>query len=301
MCYAEYMMRAMADDHIVRADAHMHLFDGGLPGPLNRPPAGPDELGGYQALRGGYGIVCALAIGVENVPLRSGNNAYLAGLAADHRWLAPVHYLPTWPPPEGVRLDEILQRLVGPYVGVSFWVLDDDAADQLAAWPEATVTAIGGAATVVSVNGRAPVISTISRFVTALAPATVLFSHLGLPGRRESPVDRETVRAMMAPLLALADESHIGVKVSGYYATTEPRHAYPHYTALLVTELIVRYGADRMFWGSDYSAALNWVSFAQVANPLLPDDISDEERAAIFGQNLLRVLGRTVTIGSEVA
>lgn len=64
------------------------------------------------------------------------------------------------------------------------------------------------------------------------------------------------------------------VKLSGYYALTDPGYDYPHDAAWPYTEVLAdSFGTRRLLWASDFSPCLDSVTFAQafglfVAMPL---------------------------------
>lgn len=82
------------------------------------------------------------------------------------------------------------------------------------------------------------------------------------------------------------------VKLSGFYAVTEPGHDYPHRGAWpYVQVLLDAFGASRLLWGSDFAPSLEHLSFPQTFSlfesmPFL----SAEDRRVIQGANLLRLL-----------
>jgi L-fucono-1,5-lactonase len=251
-----------------RADAHLHLFAGGYPGRYRRSPAGGDELAVYQSLRQAHDIGAALVVGYEGGAEFAGNNAYLARLAAEHEWIAPLAYVPPGGP---------IPDLEG-FAGLAVYLADAAAARSCSAW----LPDVAGA--VVSLNATPAATAHLGPALAALTGCTVLFSHLGLPGPHAGP-------EALAPLLGLAALPHVGVKVSGLYAVSDPPHDYPHRTAgPLVEALLERFGPERLYWGSDFPPSLDHVSFAQTLDPAGLDGLSPADRAAVLGGNLRRVL-----------
>lgn len=270
------------------ADAHIHLFSRGFDGRYGRPSSGGDDVAVYESLRDEHGIERALVVGYEGNRRYAGNNTYVAELARTRPWIAAAAYLPTWPPPSASDLDTLSDQ---GFAGVVLYVSTPEIADQVRQWPTETLERIGRSFRVVSFNAPAALTGALREVVAALAPCTVMFSHLGLPGRFPSPPSRAAVRERLRPLFELASLAHVGVKVSGLYAASEPLHSYPHGAAEpIIDELAQHFGASRLFWGSDYSPALDWVSFVQTVDVRLPDDLTDAERDSVMGGNLLRVL-----------
>ena len=101
----------------------------------------------------------------------------------------------------------------------------------------------------------------------------------------------------MADVTALAEFTGPRVKLSGFYALTEPGYDYPHRAAWpYVESLLEAYGVERLLWASDYSPCLDHLTFPQTFGlfshmPFL----SDSDRAQIEGANLLAMLDEVVT------
>ena len=74
---------------------------------------------------------------------------------------------------------------------------------------------------------------------------------------------------------------------------SDPSHAWPHPAAApLVAVLVERFGADRCLWVSDFSPALDHVSFVQTITVPGLDAFDDATQAAVMGGNLMRILER---------
>ena len=56
--------------------------------------------------------------------------------------------------------------------------------------------------------------------------------------------------------------------------------------------LLHRFGARRLYWGSDFAPSLDHVSFAQTLHPVGLNGLSAAEAADVFGGNLCRALRR---------
>ena len=121
----------------------------------------------------------------------------------------------------------------------------------------------------------------------------VLISHLGLPPKMADAPSADAARESMATVLALAAHPEVRVKLSGFYALTDPQHDYPHRAAWPYVEaLIASYGTDRRLWASAFSPCLDALSFPQTFGMFahMPF-LSDADRAKIEGGNLLALLG----------
>lgn len=277
-----------------RADAHLHLFADGYPGRYGRSPAGGQEIAIYQDIRRAHGIGRALVVGYEGDPRFTGNNHYLASLAARHDWIAPVAYLPTGGPESGQAGTAAPDHwLRCGFVGFAAYLPDPAAADWFAGWLSHHAGILNRSAVVLSLNAVPAAAARLGPALTVADGCTVLFSHLGLPGRQPAVPDPAAAAAVLAPLGELARLPHVGVKVSGLYAVSDPAHDHPHPAARpFVERLLDWYGPQRMYWGSDFPPSLDFVSFAQTLDPIGLAGLSTDEYSDVVGRNLLRALDR---------
>ncbi|WDZ82950.1 amidohydrolase family protein [Micromonospora cathayae] len=273
-----------------RADAHLHLFADGYPGDYGRSPAGSDELVAYESIRRVHHIDRALVVGYEGAPGFAGNNDHLARLAADHDWIAPVAYLPPGGPADPASLDRWRSTR---FVGVAAYLADPAAGRAHAEWLGRAAGRLNRTGALLSLNAAPAALAELGPALAALPDCVVLVSHLGLPGRQPTPPDRDTAADLLAPLLGLADLPHLGVKVSGLYAVSDPPYGYPHAAARPFVELLLdTFGPQRLYWGSDFPPSLDHVSFAQTLYPIGLDRLSPADAADVYGGNLRRALRR---------
>ncbi|MEV5768095.1 amidohydrolase family protein [Micromonospora sp. NPDC052213] len=271
-----------------RADAHLHLFAAGYPGRYGRSPAGGDELAVYQGLRREHGIVRSLVIGYEGEAGFAGNNRHLASLAAAHDWIAPVAYVPPDGPTDGDSLDRWWSA---GFVGIAAYLADPTSADRFGDWLARHTAALNSTAALLSLNATPAATDRLGPALAALDGCTILFSHLGLPGTQPVVPTGDEAREILTPLTHLARLPHVGVKISGLYAVSEPSHGYPHDAARPFVELLLtHFGTRRLYWGSDFPPSLDHVSFAQTLHPVGLDELSAAERDDVLGANLLRAL-----------
>jgi predicted TIM-barrel fold metal-dependent hydrolase len=272
-----------------RADAHVHLF---TPGYVNLLPescrrAAPDEVTLYEAYAERYGIRRALVVGYEGQPWAAGNNAYLARLAARHTWVRPTAFAP--PAALSLAALEGWQR-VG-FVGVSLYLFEREGLAALAAVPGEVWVWLAERRWLVSVNARGEAWGAWAPILERHPELRVLASHLGLPPIRAAE-EEPGADAALAPVLGLARFPHTYVKLSGFYALSDPGHDYPHRQAWpYVAALAGAFGPRRLLWGSDYSPSLEWVSFPQTFGLL--EQIPALDAAAlplVAGLNLLELL-----------
>jgi L-fuconolactonase len=144
---------------------------------------------------------------------------------------------------------------------------------------------------ILSLNARPAATSHLPEVVDALAGCPMLFSHLGLPGQAARVPTAGEAGERLAPLLRLASFDHVAVKLSGLYAVSDPGHDFPHAAAQPFVDLLLdAFGPARLLWGSDFSPALDFVSFAQAADARPLAACSPAEAADVLGGNLLRLL-----------
>jgi L-fuconolactonase len=124
----------------------------------------------------------------------------------------------------------------------------------------------------------------------------LLVSHLGLPPAVEAAPTAASARQALQDVLALAQLPGVHVKLSGFYALTQPGYAYPHQAVWPYVEvLLAGFGSTRLLWGSDFSPSLEWLSFPQTFGlfEVMPF-LSDSDRGQIEGDNLLALLAEIV-------
>jgi L-fuconolactonase len=276
-----------------RADAHMHLFRPGfaasLPESCRRVQ--PDEVTLYHALGRQAGVQKVLAVGFEGEPWAAGNNRYLAELAATHAWISPVAYVA-----ELARLD---QRALEAwkeeaFVGLSLYLLGEHTVSALRLVPDETWAWIVRQHWLVSVNSRGEHWAAWMSVLERHPDLSLLVSHLGLPRAVTAEPDSATAQHELRVVCSLARFPGVRVKLSGFYALTEPAYAYPHRAAWPYVEVLLEeFGPTRLLWGSDFSPSLEWISFPQSLAVLAEMPFLDEpDRRRIEGENLLDLLAR---------
>ena len=273
------------------ADAHVHFFRHGFPATRGGRVIGEgSEIEAYQALREANEIAAALVVGYEADGIDPQNNAYIRALAATRPWMATLAYLAVHPAPAPRTVEA---HLANGHAGLAVYLPDAAAASAFAAWGAESWRAAERSGAVVSLNARPEAIHAAAKVVRGHPGCTFLFSHLGLPGRYATIPDHREAEARLQPLLDLADCSNAMVKISGLYAVSEPPEAHPHAAARPFVELLLdRFGAGRCLWGSDFSPALEFVTFAATAAIPWLDGLGREERQSVMANNLLTLLGR---------
>lgn len=280
---------------MILGDAHLHLFRHGFPGVYGRPIVG-SEVDVYEAFRAKHGIVAGLVVGYEGDGIDPGNNAWIRSLAATRPWMATLAYVEPAARPSA----DALEALLGAgHAGLALYVPDAAAAAALSAWDAATWRLLDARGALVSFNIGLPQVAGLQAIAAAAPGCRMVVSHMGLPGPRPAAPTRTAAEAELAPLRALAPHENVSVKLSGFYAVSEPSHAWPHRAAAPFVEALVgTFGARRCLWGSDFSPALDHVSFAQTISVPGLDGCDAATMAAMMGGNLLRLLGRDAGTGA---
>ena len=120
-------------------------------------------------------------------------------------------------------------------------------------------------------------------------PSTMLvIDHLGLEQPFYPPEPPEPF-ADLPKLLDLADHDNVAVKITG--ACTLSHEPYP-YEDLWdpLRRVFDAFGFDRCLWGTDWTRAVNLLTYEQGVEPFrLTDRLSDDERADLMGGALQRI------------
>lgn len=274
-----------------RADAHIHLFEGGYQGGsfASRPGVTIDEAACYASLMADYDVKAALVVGYCGAPWCASNSTYLVDVMAAHDWVRPAVHVE---PGEELTPDVLDAFCAQGFVGLTLYVSGDDQAAALARVPEATWARCAERHCLVSVNAKGDDWLAWRPILERTPDLRLVLSHCGLPPAVSDPPDAEAARSALASVTGLANFPGPRVKLSGFYALTEPRWDYPHRAAWPYVEALVEaYGLDRLLWASDFTPCLNWLSFPQTLGLFQHMSfLTEADREAIEGGNLLRLL-----------
>ncbi len=271
------------------ADAHLHLLASGFAGSVARSLFA-SEIGAYERFRGLHGIEAGLVIGYEGEGIDPDNNAYIRRQARDRPWMTTVAYVSCDLPP---KPETIARHLQDGHAGISLYPADAREAAAVAAWPSASWQHLNANRAIVSLNAEPACMDALRPVVTANTGCIFLVSHLGMPGRFAEPPAAADAVCRLAPLLRAAQSPNVVVKLSGLYAVSDPPHAYPHAAAEpFLTAILERFGPGRCVWGSDFSPALEYVSFAQTLAIPMIEHLGEEDRNAVMYENLVTMLRR---------
>jgi predicted TIM-barrel fold metal-dependent hydrolase len=276
-----------------RADAHIHLFEKGFRGSFTgRPGVQIDETLLYASLAKDHQVKRALIVGYEGDAWAKGNNAYIAAMARQHEWVRPAAFVHLDAPPDLEALKELHRQQ---FVGISLYIFGDEKvrafqriSDELWSW-------IVQHRWLVSVNSRGRDLNGWLPILDRHRELRLVISHLGLPPRVASPPSGKEARAALDEVVNLARFPRTHVKLSGFYALSDPGHDYPHRDAWPYVEVLIEaFSPKRLLWGSDFTPSLGWLSFPQTLGLFSQMPILKEEtRQQIEGANLLRLLAET--------
>ncbi|MCY3670902.1 MAG: amidohydrolase [Alphaproteobacteria bacterium] len=118
----------------------------------------------------------------------------------------------------------------------------------------------------------------------------LVIDHLGLRQPFEPPAPLEPFADLPA-LLALADCENVVVKITG--ACTLSHAPYPFDDIWdPLARIFEAFGIDRCLWGTDWTRAVNLITYEEGVEPFRRTDrLTEGERAALMGGTLERVYG----------
>ncbi len=274
-----------------RLDAHAHFF---FPGYVNRLPEScrrqsPDEVTLYQAHAQEHEIAQVLAVGYEGAAWAVGNNQYIASLAQERLWLRPIAHVND---ASQLTHDQLSAWQHQNFVGISLHIFSTDQAETLSRVPTEVWQWLSENAWLISINSHGEHWTSWESILSLHPELILLIAHLGLPPAIQAPLPMDEVRSSLKSVLQLASFANVHVKFSGFYALAQPEHAYPHVTAWPYAQAITEiFGTSRIIWGSDFSPALEVVSFPQTVEVLNAMAwLTATDLTAIYHDNLAALL-----------
>lgn len=273
-----------------RADAHIHVFEKGFQGSFTgRPGVEIEEALLYASLAEAHGVKHALVVAYEGENWAIGNNGYVARVMKNHKWMRPVAFVELAHP---MDLDALESYRTKGFVGISLYVFGDESVGQLQGIPDETWSWIEKHHWLISVNSRGKDWRAWLPILDMHPDLRVIASHLGLPKRMAEPPSAEEAGRQLADVLTLAWFEHTHVKLSGFYAISDPGHAYPHRASWPYVETLIKaFTPRRLVWGSDFTPSLDWLSFPQTFGVFSEMPFLDEaDRRRIEGENLMGLL-----------
>jgi L-fuconolactonase len=118
----------------------------------------------------------------------------------------------------------------------------------------------------------------------------IIIDHLGLVQPHEPPVPAEPW-AELPKMLTLANQRNVAIKISG--ACTLSREPFPFRDIWdPVCRVIDAFGIDRCMWGTDWTRAVKFLTYAQGVDAFRATDrISESDKAKLMGRTLTRIYG----------
>jgi L-fuconolactonase len=118
----------------------------------------------------------------------------------------------------------------------------------------------------------------------------IVVDHLGLVQPHQPPLP-SAPWADLAQVLTLAKLPNVAIKITG--ACTLSREPFPYRDIWdPVCRVIDAFGIDRCLWGTDWTRAVNFLTFAQGVDAFrVTDRISEGDKAKLMGGTLTRVYG----------
>ena len=268
-------------------DAQVHAYERNHPGrPWAAHLAGPPEVTGDD-------MVAAMdAVGVDGAVLVSPFSLYRydASYAIEVHRRHPGRFGLVKPvDPTDPKVEETIAEWVGTpgAVGIRLMLTRDAASDPDD--PGINRVLAAAARRGVPVNllcwGRLEQVDQLAR---RNHDARLVIDHLGLSQPFEPPAPPEPW-ADLPKLLALAAHPNVVVKISG--ACTLSHEPFPYRDIWdPLWRIFDAFGLDRCLWGTDWTRAVNLLSYRDAVEAFrIADRLSDSDRALLMGESLARI------------
>ena len=274
---------------VTLADSHIHLFRDGFAGRYGRSPAfAGSDVDVYETFRHVHNIAAALVVGYEADGIDPSNNAHLRSLAKSRDWMATVAFVAAGQRPHPGQMEQLF---AAGHRGISLYLTETDSAEAVMEWASSAWAVLEKHRGIVSVNLTRDAVPAVAALAAKYEGCSFVISHLGDPGTFRSAPSTVDAAECIRPLLDLATQRNVYVKLSGLYAVSDPPHDYPHLQATPFVELLLAaYGPERCMWGSDFSPSLDYVSFEQVVDPPQLAGMTEHEYARVMGGTLMDLL-----------
>ena len=134
-------------------------------------------------------------------------------------------------------------------------------------------------------SGNLPILRELAR----RNPDTrVVIDHVGLPQPFEPPAPPQPFAAL-ADVLSLAEYDNIAIKISGACTLSHQPFPYPDIWEPL-SKIFDAFGFDRCMWGTDWTRAVNLLTYEQGVEAFrVTDSLSESERSALMGGTLANI------------
>ncbi|MGE0825183.1 MAG: amidohydrolase [Candidatus Binatia bacterium] len=124
----------------------------------------------------------------------------------------------------------------------------------------------------------------------------VVIDHLGLPQPFTPPVPPDPF-AELATVLSLAAYDNVAIKISGACTLSHQPFPYPDIWEPL-GQIFKVFGFDRCLWGTDWTRAVNLLTYEQGVEAFrVTDQLSETERVALMGGSLMKIYNWAPDVG----
>ena len=275
-------------------DVQVHAYERNHPGrPWAGTLTGPDEVSGDD-------MVAAMdAVGVDGALLVSPFSMYRydPSYALEVYEKHPGRFgliKPFDPESESIaeEMSEWTSRpgVVGARLMLVAWEFEPDDPR-----PNRLLAAAGQCGVPVNVmaSGKLPLLRELAR----RNPNTqVVIDHLGIAQPMDPPAPPEPF-AEMDNVLALAELDNVAIKISGACTLSHQPFPYPDIWEPL-RRIFDAYGMDRCLWGTDWTRAVNLLTYEQGVEAFrVTEHLSESERAALMGGSLTKIYNWSPTVG----
>lgn len=139
--------------------------------------------------------------------------------------MSTVAHLPVAPAPTSDRLEKLL---TDGHRGIALHCPDAASAHAVAGWPEGSWKLLADRGALVSFNATPEAHPGLAELVKPYTGCQFLFSHVGQPGRYQSPPTKDTAAERLSALLELSSAANCWVKISALYSISDRSNAYPY-------------------------------------------------------------------------
>ena len=124
----------------------------------------------------------------------------------------------------------------------------------------------------------------------------VVIDHVGLAQPFEPPVPPEPFADLDA-VLSLAELDNVVIKISGACTLSHEPFPYPDIWEPL-RRIFDAYGIERCMWGTDWTRAVNLLTYEQGVEAFrVTDELSESERSVLMGRSLTKIYKWSPDVG----
>ena len=267
-------------------DCQVHAYERNTPeNPWRSFLTGPDEVTGDDMVEAMDAVGVDGAILISPFTIYGYDPTYVQSVHAKH----PDRFglVKPFDPQSEAAADEVEQwtaqpGVVGARIMLSFEQLttDDHGVDRIF---EAGARA--GVPVNVLCSGNIPL---FREFARRNSNTQLVIDHVGLAQPFDSPAPAEPW-ADLDNVLSMAEFDHVAIKISGACTLSHEPFPYPDIWQPL-SKLFEAFGFERCMWGTDWTRAVNLLTYEQGVEAFrLTDQLSEDERAALMGGTLQQI------------